>query len=36
MQRRSPGRTRAEPRQARQELDQALDFRTGNGSGHIN
>jgi len=35
MQRRAPRRTRAEPRQPRQELDQAFDFGTGNGSSNV-
>ena len=28
-------RTRPEPRQPREQLDQALDFGTGNGFGHV-
>jgi hypothetical protein len=35
MQRRAPRRARPEPRQARQELDQAFDFRAGNAGGHF-
>ena len=35
MQRRAPRRARAKPRQPRQQLDQAFDFGSGNGRGHV-